>query len=175
MQSQFNSIAQVFNIPVLCIITAVIVIGWSVFGALSFQKMRRIGAGLLVITLSVILFITIFSRSKIDASVYTEPFSTFQRAKTQKALYDFMIMNIIMFTPLGASLPYVLPGKTGVRILLTILIGFALSCMIETAQYVFSIGYTDVDDVIVNTLGTALGSLSYPLTLLWLKLGKKEL
>ena len=34
----------------------------------------------------------------------------------------------------------------------------ALSLGIETTQYLFSLGFSDVDDVVFNTLGAALGA-----------------
>lgn len=34
-----------------------------------------------------------------------------------------------------------------------------LSIMIELSQYIFSIGYAEVDDIINNTIGAALGIL----------------
>ena len=36
--------------------------------------------------------------------------------------------------------------------------GFALSLTLETAQYVFALGRTDVDDLLFNTLGALIGA-----------------
>ena len=35
--------------------------------------------------------------------------------------------------------------------------GFFISVMIEAIQYTWSLGYTEVDDVINNTIGTGIG------------------
>ena len=174
MQSEFNKIALSLNIPTVCIIALILLAGWSLFGALSYKNMRRIGIVMTIFVTLTILYITIFSRSKINATAYPVPFSTFTRAKTDSSLICFMIMNIIMFMPLGFSLPFVLYGKPRRRIGWTIFIGFMLSAFIEATQEIFSIGNADIDDVIVNTLGTAIGSFSYLLTLAFMKITKKK-
>ena len=175
MQNQFDNIARLLDIPAVCIIAFLFLIGWSVVGALCNKTMRYIGAALAIVSVTVILYVTVLSRSVINANVYLIPFSTFQRAKVDPDLYRFMVLNLIMFMPVGCSLPFLLRGNTGKRILMTLLIGVLLSCLIETMQGVFSIGYTDTDDVIVNTLGTAIGSISYPLSLLIMKAAGKRL
>ena len=42
-----------------------------------------------------------------------------------------------------------------------ILYGFFLSLLIETMQFVFGTGVSELDDVILNTLGVYLGTNSY--------------
>ncbi|MBQ6569260.1 MAG: VanZ family protein [Clostridia bacterium] len=66
--------------------------------------------------------------------------------------------NIIMFMPFGFAIPLLwkIEGKK------VILIGLCCSCFIEFCQLFLSRG-TDVDDLMLNTLGTALGYLLYKL------------
>lgn len=66
--------------------------------------------------------------------------------------------NILLFLPLGASLFTLLRTATRYPILSTVLIGAAASLFIEVSQFVFAVGYTDVDDLLFNTLGAALGA-----------------
>lgn len=62
--------------------------------------------------------------------------------------------NIVMFLPLGLLLPLFWPYfRRGNR---TIVCGFLLSVSIELIQLVAG-GVTSVDDVLLNTLGTAAG------------------
>lgn len=61
--------------------------------------------------------------------------------------------NIAFFVPVGV-LAYVVFGRAG----RAIAFGAAFSLLMETAQYVFALGLTDVDDLITNTLGAALGA-----------------
>lgn len=69
-------------------------------------------------------------------------------------------LNIFMFMPLGFLLPLIWedfrkPGKT-------VFFGFLLSASIEFFQ-LFSFRTTDIDDLIMNTLGTAVGFLCWRL------------
>lgn len=175
MQEFFNCVAVLLNIPVVSVIVFLVMVGWSVYSAYAYDRMRRIGWKLAAITTAAILFVTLLSRTKIPSpSVHLIPFSTFQRGQENGDVYCFMVMNVFIFIPLGLSLPYVFRGAARKRVLYTILVGFLLSFFIESMQNVLSIGYADVDDLISNTLGTILGSLAYPISLqLLMKANKK--
>lgn len=66
------------------------------------------------------------------------------------------ILNIIMFTPLGFLLPLI--WKQCRKIEVTVLLGFEFSLMIEILQ-LFNRRATDVDDLLMNTLGALIGFL----------------
>ena len=68
--------------------------------------------------------------------------------------------NIALFFPLGACLVVMGQNSRHVRFGRggTILLAMALSLVIETTQYLFSLGFSDVDDVVFNTLGASLGA-----------------
>ena len=68
------------------------------------------------------------------------------------------IGNIVMFVPIGFCLPVLWKIK-GRYVILT---GFLISLFIELSQLFLSRG-TDVDDLILNTLGTTAGLLIYKL------------
>lgn len=61
------------------------------------------------------------------------------------------LMNILLFYPLG-----ILSG-TKWRKKRCILLGTLMSLLIEMSQYFWNLGYAEVDDVINNTIGMALG------------------
>ncbi len=65
--------------------------------------------------------------------------------------------NIAFFVPFGV-LVYMLLVDARRPLLSTVLVGFAASLTIETAQYVFALGYSDIDDLLMNTLGAFLGA-----------------
>ncbi len=79
---------------------------------------------------------------------------------------EFIVLmgNIAAFVPLGLLLP-VLTGRRS--LVLVLLAGFALSFAIETGQLAISIALgfayrtADIDDVIVNVAGAALGYALY--------------
>ncbi len=69
------------------------------------------------------------------------------------------IMNIVLFYQLGLILGALLVKQELWKLLLAWAICCGLSIIIELSQYIFSIGYAEVDDVINNTIGAALGIL----------------
>ena len=73
-----------------------------------------------------------------------------------------MLMNVFLFFPLGMAYANAFSDKMKMRrrVILTVVIGFALSTAVEYIQYRFSIGMAETDDVICNTLGALVGSLS---------------
>lgn len=68
-------------------------------------------------------------------------------------LYLF-VGNIIWFVPFGAYLAWRRPGIRPARLLLA---GLGLSLLIETMQFVLGTGFSELDDLVLNTLGAGLG------------------
>ena len=64
--------------------------------------------------------------------------------------------KIVWFIPLGAYLVWKEPGRTVWR---AALIGLLLSVAIEVSQYIFGVGVTEVDDLVLNTAGTLIGAI----------------
>ena len=61
------------------------------------------------------------------------------------------IQNILFFIPYGLLFPWKDNWK---RVFVTALV---LSLLIELSQYIFNLGWCEVDDVISNTLGAMIG------------------
>lgn len=95
-------------------------------------------------------------------SLFSRPSPRFPAAPGQPELYREMLMNVFLFFPLGLTLSNVLPQKwhRWLRIILTTLVGCALSAGIEYTQYRCALGLAETDDVICNTLGASIGSTS---------------
>lgn len=110
----------------------------------------------------VILSITIFGRTAGERILILKPFASLTVARTQSESYRELLMNIFLFFPLGLTLSNALPQSWGRwrRIGLTVTIGLLLSAGIEYTQYRFALGVAETDDVICNTLGTFIGSIS---------------
>lgn len=86
---------------------------------------------------------------------------TFKLTKGQ-SLVDFfynLYGNIVWFVPMGVFIPALTKRHLG--FLKVVLIGALISASIETMQFVLNTGVTDIDDVIFNTLGAAVGYLLY--------------
>jgi len=66
-----------------------------------------------------------------------------------------LLGNLIWFVPLGVLLGL----RRRSSVLSALLVGAALSAAIEAAQYLRQSGVSDIDDVLVNALGTLIGTL----------------
>lgn len=110
----------------------------------------------------IILYATILTRTSGDYEFILTPFAALSAARQQPELYREMLMNVFLFFPLGLTLSNVLPQKwhRWLRIILTTLVGCALSAGIEYTQYRCALGLAETDDVICNTLGAFIGSTS---------------
>ena len=96
-------------------------------------------------------------------SVNMIPFRTitgyiFQSESMQGISLTNLMGNILLFMPLGILLPIVF--KRCNTLLKSLIVGTVISALIETAQY-FLGRSADMDDVILNTAGTAAGYAVY--------------
>lgn len=64
--------------------------------------------------------------------------------------------NIIWFVPFGFILPLL-----GIKKKLTLIFGAALSLVIEVMQLLFDVGFTELDDLILNTVGSGIGIMLF--------------
>ena len=101
-----------------------------------------------------------------DLRINVRPFATIApalRAGPRSFAFRVMVGNVLAFIPLGLLVPLARP-RYGVA--LALLIGLALSAATELGQLGVSLavgfGYrsTDIDDIILNVLGTAIGALT---------------
>ncbi len=66
--------------------------------------------------------------------------------------------NILMFVPAGIYIALHSKSKSIIKHLLII---FLFTFVIEVVQYIFTIGATDIDDIILNVLGECIGLMIY--------------
>lgn len=127
---------------------------------------------LLLVYLGVLLRITVFRSDFLDHPLFRDgqvlwvPFVSLYRI-LRNSIPHFIYLfvgNLIWFVPLGLLLP-VLTG-CGKKVILW---GFLLSLLIECCQFVFGTGVTEVEDLILNTAGAAIG---YGLSCIGLRLWK---
>ncbi|MCJ7992216.1 VanZ family protein [Priestia megaterium] len=86
------------------------------------------------------------------------PFYTIGDLLLHRSFGDFIINNmgnIILFIPLGTLLPFKFNSISSFS--KVCLIGMAFSLLIEIVQLSMPNRWTDIDDVILNTLGTGIG------------------
>ncbi|MGN0513800.1 MAG: VanZ family protein [Lachnospiraceae bacterium] len=126
---------------------------------------RNAGTLFFLIYIAIVLRITVFrtgfsltglwQNGEINLKLFEEYIPIIQSGRWFTFFYLF-VGNIIWFVPFGMVLEHKKKGKHSIRILLS---GMIFSLLIETLQYAFGTGYSELDDVILNTLGTGIGIL----------------
>ncbi len=159
-------------------LTLVAVIGLSVLIELATKRLdkRTIQVGVLAIFAFYVignLFFTILSRD-VGSGAYLElrPFQSYVRifgmvdtgianvtgffAMLFRGIspWSGILLNILLFYPLGYLLPILFPKLKPKHV---ILIGCLCSIATEATQYLLKMGWCETDDVLHNTLGTAVG------------------
>ena len=147
---------------VYCIIILLIsiwtILEWllSSMGGKVYLVWRYINIVLCIFSLFLILKMTILGRTVGNREIELLPFYTIS---DNSEAVRMIVMNIILFFPLGLTMPIVLGRVKNKRCkwLLCIIVGLGISLSVEIIQYYFCIGRAETDDVICNTFGTLLG------------------
>lgn len=137
------------------------------------KKMRReIGLNVFVFYVILLIHLTVFREEhnigNIEFNIQTltsinlTPLVHTFKLTQGVTLFDYyynLYGNIFWFVPMGFVVPYLLNKKP--YFMKTILIGFCFSFSIETLQFIFGTGITDIDDLIFNTIGTLIGLVCF--------------
>lgn len=176
----FRVYAQPLHRVVILMACAVIVWAWAaaVLWSRKKQNLVRVSSLVLFLLFFAGIFYATMHRSPVDYSALVlRPFQVWIDARIQPELYRSMLMNVLLFFPFGLFLPFVLAeekgfagGPEGVSprgrrnpVISALALGILCSLIVEALQYSFSLGRAETDDVIMNTIGTAAGCLSYVL------------
>lgn len=117
-------------------------------------------AGLLLVEYMLLIYCsTVVYRNCYESVGYEmRPFGSYaaiQDGRTE--LFAENIMNVVVFVPVGLFLSCV---SHRLKWWIVLLIGIRISISIETLQYFFHKGFSEVDDVFHNTLGCAIGIMT---------------
>ncbi len=97
------------------------------------------------------------------------PFWSYFASIQEPDLIAENILNFILFLPFG-----LLGWFSTKSIKLTVVICLCFSGMIELCQFVFKIGFAEIDDIIHNTLGCLIGAaIAYAIWIVFSKVIKK--
>lgn len=157
-------------ILVLTFFLVLLLLLWIVLSSRFVKIKKLVNILAFISSILIILYTTLMKRTTNHYDFEFRPFYTFVLAQNQVEMYRTFFMNALLFVPLGLSMPYLLSKKPHKRNVF-ITIGFAavLSAGIEFLQYYYHLGRCETDDVIANTLGAAVGTLSYCLYMKILK------
>ena len=166
--------SMLWNIAQTIIIYAV----WVALMMLLKGRVRRIAAIVgAMLGLSAIILLTLLGRADTgvrDLSLI--PFVTIFTGKAHPDYFRTLYMNMLLFMPLGLSLPFALHERIKRPVPFTLISGTALSVTVELIQLIFRVGKCETDDVIMNVLGIVLGATAFLLCgfLKELRAGKEE-
>ena len=179
---EFAGVQYMVEIPFL-FLEFIFALIWLVIRSVVWTKQKRIDwkreAGLLLmyINLAVIIRFAFFPMSKVDGLVQPlifdiatafpfrvnlVPLVNLFDYDSKRDLLLNVIGNVAMFIPSGIILPIIYKRlDTFVKVLLA---GGGISLCIEIIQLPFSVRATDIDDLILNTVGVIMGYGIYALT-----------
>ncbi len=120
---------------------------------------KDIYLGLLIFYLLYLFFITVYrdglltgTGRSLNLNLFADPFRMLRQGFYFHFIYLF-IGNIVWFIPMG----YLLPQQKPLSFWRTVAWGFLISLLIEVLQYCFAAGVSEIDDLVLNTVGTAVG------------------
>lgn len=124
---------------------------------------------LFIIYISLVLRITVFrsnfslsnlfSNGNVNLTIF-KGYMIFVRSRNWYRFIYLFVGNIVWFIPFGMYLQYTKRFK---NIFAVTFCGMLFSLCIETMQYVFGTGITELDDLILNTFGAFLGAVGVKL------------
>lgn len=130
-----------------------------------YRKLRYLPEMIFAVYIAAYIYLTFLSRSEIDVPYATgvelRPLAALRRALARGSVTPIrgIILNILLFLPMGYLLPFVFRKLRRHTIRNVVLIGLLVSVATETLQMVFAVGWFDVDDIINNTIGALIGAL----------------
>lgn len=163
------NVGIVMLLPALAILTAFI---FAASAASCTQGRWRdvsvLPALLLLCYLAAMAFVTLFSRENRSEAVILLHFDAFDSLRRTGSLASVkhLILNVIMFVPLGVLLPMTFPFSQtkGADVLSTALF---LTAIIESGQFFGQLGQVDVEDLAANAIGAIIGFAAYLLFARW--------
>ena len=150
----------------ICLLILIVIPLWAIIyrwlDNASHRFAKTVNFILFVMAVGGVIYATLINRENKDYSVNLVPFQSFVAAKSEFDIYRSMLMNVFLFVPFGLTCPRVFPSRLKKSpILITVASAMIMTVIIEFLQYKLSIGQCETDDVIFNTVGAMLGSLSY--------------
>lgn len=116
------------------------------------------------------------SQRTLDRSINLIPFYSIKEyifsnsATLKRFALSNVVGNIVIFIPLGT---YLSLFKNNKKVITNLLFIFIVSLFVEIIQGLLGLGASDIDDIILNSLGGLVGILGYKLLLFILRDKKK--
>ena len=130
----------------------------------SFRKNRfaiALNIILMLLGLTIILLVTFVRQESSVHQVVLIPLRVLFGLRAPGDYWHVTVMNIVLYVPFACGLCFVMGKKHTHPVCTTVLICFGLAFAAEARQYILGSGTSEVDDVLMNTLGAFLGTLPY--------------
>ena len=112
---------------------------------------------LIVLNLTIFRFNFYYDERQLNLSLFTDLIKIYRNGGIGE-FFRLFLGNIGWFVPFGFLLPILSKRKS---FIFTIAIGLVFSLFIETTQFIFYKGVAELDDLILNVFGAAVGYLLY--------------
>lgn len=129
------------------------------------RTFRIFFAILFLIYIAIVFKITVFRHGfdvhhfmqggTVNLTVMKEYLTLLKKGEWIRFIYLF-VGNIIWFVPFGFYLKCIRKVK---RMWLIVAAGFVFSLVVESMQYLWGTGISEIDDLILNTFGTFIGAM----------------
>jgi len=112
---------------------------------------------LILLRLTVFRFVTPYEERQLNLILFVDLIEVYNSSELFTFLWLFL-GNIGWFVPFGFLLPIILKASGFLKV---IIISFLFSLVIETVQFFSRRGVAELDDLILNTIGAAIGYLLF--------------
>ena len=127
------------------------------------KKIKAAGAVLFVIYILALIYFLFFAEREYHYNLVLfqeiKRFWIYRKQLGALAVMANLLGNVVGFIPFGLILPIISREARGFFFIT--FSGFTLSLCVETVQLVTKLGCFDVDDLVMNTLGAAIGYLLF--------------
>ena len=142
---KFNLKNLLYNQSLIAIILAMVVVVLSVYIS------KKLNVLFLIIYVCAIAYLTLMFRESGEAQIKLELFWSYRKIFIDSETRAGILRNIWLFVPLGTIIYKLFTKKPYLLILI------AFSILIEIVQYFTGTGLCELDDVISNSIGGAIG------------------
>ena len=157
--NQFSSLPTAIYIGLLLILFVVSVVIFAINGLKN--GWRKVARLMLTEYLFLVFYMTVFMRSVMEEKRFNFfPFWSYsesvieQDVSLSSQLIVQNILNVVLFVPVGI---FLCMSFKNIKVRMILLFGVYISSIIEILQYCCNRGFSEIDDVIHNTLGCLIG------------------
>lgn len=145
-------------IVIILIILLSLLIVFFVSKTIKIKISQAVAAVLFITVVLIILTLTVFGRIPGERQMQIIPFWSYGEILCgNRYVLKQVILNIVLFVPIGIVLPFLLNKKVSLEIALVY--GVVFSSIIEVLQLVTCRGLCEFDDIFHNSLGCMIGCM----------------